>query len=209
MLSALLLTNIVSEWVNIMVYVMNVFLYQYWEGHHSLHKSNRPPVQRAVSLAMLVDFLNNFWRHYVVKQIPKINIASVEYFNRKLKRKYLLWTTLFVQWMSGSRHNIFEASIFTNKNSRDTRCVLETVVLVVTLYWYSLCTGISSPRLGSDDFPLPAARHVSARVHRDASQRHEHGVTFMFAVWGQLVDHDLTLTAETKGKTDQLKPSSS
>lgn len=35
--------------------------------------------------------------------------------------------------MSGSRHNIFEANIFTNKNSCDTGCVLETVVLVVTL----------------------------------------------------------------------------
>ncbi|XP_054268115.1 lactoperoxidase-like [Macrosteles quadrilineatus] len=66
--------------------------------------------------------------------------------------------------------------------------------------------GISSPRVGSDDFPLPPPRHVSARVHKDVSQRHEHGVSFMFVAWGQLVDHDLTLTAETKDPVTRRDP---
>uniref|UniRef100_A0A8D8QM30 Peroxidasin homolog n=1 Tax=Cacopsylla melanoneura TaxID=428564 RepID=A0A8D8QM30_9HEMI len=58
--------------------------------------------------------------------------------------------------------------------------------------------GISKPRQGWDDFPLPSARTVSFHAHRDVARDSHHGLAFMFAAWGQLVDHDLTLTAETK-----------
>ncbi|XP_075210101.1 salivary peroxidase/catechol oxidase-like [Lycorma delicatula] len=58
--------------------------------------------------------------------------------------------------------------------------------------------GISELRQGLDGFPLPPARAVSSRVHKDFSKEHDHIVTIMFVAWGQLIDHDLTLTAETK-----------
>jgi hypothetical protein len=60
------------------------------------------------------------------------------------------------------------------------------------------CTGISELRANREGFPLPNPRVVSAQVHRDEGP-HDHVVTLMFAAWGQLMDHDLTFTAETKG----------
>ncbi|XP_024215027.2 myeloperoxidase [Halyomorpha halys] len=57
---------------------------------------------------------------------------------------------------------------------------------------------ISEPRVARDGSPLPLERLVSTRVHADISKRHDLRVSFMFPAWGQLVDHDLTLTAETK-----------
>ncbi|XP_014255974.1 lactoperoxidase-like isoform X2 [Cimex lectularius] len=57
---------------------------------------------------------------------------------------------------------------------------------------------VSDPRAGRDGFPLPSPRLVSSTVHADTSTRHEHRISFMFPAWGQLIDHDLTLTAETK-----------
>lgn len=60
-------------------------------------------------------------------------------------------------------------------------------------------SGISEPKVSKNGYPLPLARLVSSTVHGHKPIRHQHLVTFMFASWGQLVDHDLTLTAETKG----------
>uniref|UniRef100_A0A146LIQ2 Peroxidasin n=1 Tax=Lygus hesperus TaxID=30085 RepID=A0A146LIQ2_LYGHE len=57
---------------------------------------------------------------------------------------------------------------------------------------------VSEPRVGRDGFPLPPARLVSTTVHGDTSTKHAHLISFMFPAWGQLIDHDLTLTAETK-----------
>ncbi|KAK9507071.1 hypothetical protein O3M35_008894 [Rhynocoris fuscipes] len=57
---------------------------------------------------------------------------------------------------------------------------------------------ISEPRVSKDGYPLPLVRLVSTMVHADKPIRHQHTVTFMFASWGQLVDHDVSLTAETK-----------
>lgn len=59
--------------------------------------------------------------------------------------------------------------------------------------------GIDEPRTGYDGYPLPSARVVSAHLHRDEG-RHDHAVTIMTVAWGQAIDHDMTLTAETKGE---------
>ena len=52
--------------------------------------------------------------------------------------------------------------------------------------------------------PLPSARTVSSSVHQDKGF-HDHAVTIMLIAWGQFIDHDITLTSETKdpntGKT--------
>ena len=61
------------------------------------------------------------------------------------------------------------------------------------------CAGIDAPRAGYDGYPLPSARVVSAHVHRDEGA-HDHAVTIMTVAWGQAIDHDMTLTAETKGE---------
>lgn len=59
--------------------------------------------------------------------------------------------------------------------------------------------GIKSIRTSVTGFPLPNPRSISARVHKDAPRPHRSDISFMFAAFGQLIDHDLTLTAETKG----------
>ncbi|XP_050520444.1 peroxidase-like [Daktulosphaira vitifoliae] len=58
--------------------------------------------------------------------------------------------------------------------------------------------GIKSFRTSITGFPLPNPRSISARIHRDLPKPHRTDISFMFAAWGQLIDHDLTLTAETK-----------
>lgn len=62
-----------------------------------------------------------------------------------------------------------------------------------------MCLGIKSIRTSITGFPLPNPRSVSARVHKDIPKPHRTDISFMFAAFGQLIDHDLTLTAETKG----------
>ncbi|CAL4121104.1 unnamed protein product, partial [Meganyctiphanes norvegica] len=57
--------------------------------------------------------------------------------------------------------------------------------------------GISAPRVGRDGYPLPSPRVISAHLHRDEGL-HDHAITIMTVAWGQAIDHDLTLTAETK-----------
>eukprot|EP00095_Tigriopus_kingsejongensis_P005480 snap_masked-scaffold491_size156641-processed-gene-0.8 protein:Tk05480 transcript:snap_masked-scaffold491_size156641-processed-gene-0.8-mRNA-1 annotation:"hypothetical protein DAPPUDRAFT_301956" len=64
--------------------------------------------------------------------------------------------------------------------------------------------GISAPRISVTGRPLPSARAVSTAGHRDTGF-HDHAVTILLVAWGQLMDHDITLTGETKdprtGKT--------
>ncbi|XP_042243457.1 peroxidase-like isoform X2 [Homarus americanus] len=57
--------------------------------------------------------------------------------------------------------------------------------------------GIDAPRVGAGGYPLPSPRVVSAHLHRDEGL-HDHAITIMTVAWGQAIDHDLTLTAETK-----------
>ncbi|XP_046580899.1 peroxidasin homolog [Haliotis rubra] len=53
----------------------------------------------------------------------------------------------------------------------------------------------STPRLDSQDNPLPNARLVSRVMHTDdTSQANSTGVTHMVMQWGQFLDHDITLT---------------
>ena len=57
--------------------------------------------------------------------------------------------------------------------------------------------GVSAPRVSSSGFPLPSPRAVSTSVHQDDGF-HDHAVTVLMVAWGQFMDHDLTLTAETR-----------
>ena len=79
--------------------------------------------------------------------------------------------------------------------------------------------GISAPRASITGRPLPTPRAVSAHVHKvslglsnffypltDIScvkcvqdeGFHDHAVTVLLVVWGQFIDHDITLTSETR-----------
>jgi len=67
--------------------------------------------------------------------------------------------------------------------------------------------GLSKPREHSKHgYKLPSPRSVSAHIHRDEGL-HDHAITIMAVAWGQAIDHDMTLTAETKlpGTTDDPK----
>jgi len=66
--------------------------------------------------------------------------------------------------------------------------------------------GISAPRASArNNQPLPSARLISSYVHPD-SGFHDHAVTIMLVAWGQFMDHDITLTAETKDKATGKTP---
>nr|AZS64104.1 haem peroxidase [Lygus hesperus] len=58
------------------------------------------------------------------------------------------------------------------------------------------CDGVSEPRCGSRE-ALPPARDVTLKLHR-ANYKSDHKFNFMFAVWGQFIDHDITATAITR-----------
>lgn len=64
--------------------------------------------------------------------------------------------------------------------------------------------GLDAPRTGSG-YPLPSARVVSAHLHRDEGL-HDHAITIMTVAWGQAIDHDMTLTAETKEPNTKKDP---
>ncbi|KAK2721117.1 hypothetical protein QYM36_003405 [Artemia franciscana] len=64
--------------------------------------------------------------------------------------------------------------------------------------------GISAPREGVAG-PLPSPRLVSAAVHRDLGY-HDHAVTVFLTAWGQAIDHDLTLTADSKDRATDEDP---
>ncbi|KAF2353932.1 hypothetical protein FHG87_015313, partial [Trinorchestia longiramus] len=58
--------------------------------------------------------------------------------------------------------------------------------------------GLDAPKFTSKHgHDLPSPRVVSAHVHRDEGL-HDHAITIMAVAWGQAIDHDMTLTAETK-----------
>ncbi|XP_065335195.1 chorion peroxidase-like [Cloeon dipterum] len=65
--------------------------------------------------------------------------------------------------------------------------------------------GVGQPRRSVSGRPLPNARLVSATVHRDLGF-HDHAVTLMFLAWGQLLDHDVTFTAEAKNPGTNTEP---
>ena len=52
--------------------------------------------------------------------------------------------------------------------------------------------------------PLPGARHVSSRLFPDADIPQQDR-NMMMVFWGQLIDHDLTLTAITEVPVDECK----
>lgn len=59
-------------------------------------------------------------------------------------------------------------------------------------------------RAASSGRPLPSPRFVSRASHPDDGF-HDHAVTILLVAWGQFLDHDITLSAETRdprtGKT--------
>lgn len=62
--------------------------------------------------------------------------------------------------------------------------------------------GVNAPRISASGQPLPTARLVSSINHKDLGF-HDHAVTVYLPAWGQLIDHDMALGAETKEpKTD-------
>jgi peroxidase len=62
---------------------------------------------------------------------------------------------------------------------------------------YAYADGISAPRKAVSGRDLPSPRQVSALMHRD-EKIHEHSINILFIAWGQFIDHDMTLTAETE-----------
>jgi peroxidase len=63
--------------------------------------------------------------------------------------------------------------------------------------------GISAPRAATNGYPLPSPRSISSKLHKDEGF-HDHAVTILLVAWGQFIDHDITLTAETKDpRTDK------
>ncbi|KAK4036552.1 hypothetical protein OUZ56_028603 [Daphnia magna] len=65
--------------------------------------------------------------------------------------------------------------------------------------------GISEPRISATGKELPTARYVSALNHRDYGF-HDHAVTVYLPAWGQLMDHDMTLGAESKEPETDAEP---
>jgi len=65
--------------------------------------------------------------------------------------------------------------------------------------------GISEPRKSVTGYPLPSPRSVSSHLHKDEGF-HDHAVTILLVAWGQFIDHDITLTAETKDPKTKKQP---
>lgn len=64
---------------------------------------------------------------------------------------------------------------------------------------------MSSPRLSVTGNPLPSPRLISKSVHTDDGF-HDHAATIFLVFWGQFVDHDITLTSETKDPRTAKSP---
>ncbi|CAG0890251.1 unnamed protein product [Darwinula stevensoni] len=62
--------------------------------------------------------------------------------------------------------------------------------------------GVDAVRAASDGSPLPPVRLVSTAIHGDKGH-HDHAATLMLVAWGQAIDHDITLTAETKNEQNK------
>lgn len=65
------------------------------------------------------------------------------------------------------------------------------------------CDGIGSPRCAKDKTSLPSSRLISLKLHRP-EYKSDPKFTYMFAVWGQFIDHDMTSTALNKGVDGQF-----
>ncbi len=66
--------------------------------------------------------------------------------------------------------------------------------------------GISAPRKSYDGHgDLPSPRAISTAVHEDEGF-HDHAVTLLLVAWGQYIDHDITLTAETRDPRTRKTP---
>ncbi|KAG7153626.1 Chorion peroxidase-like 1 [Homarus americanus] len=65
--------------------------------------------------------------------------------------------------------------------------------------------GVSSLRVASDGGELPSARQVSNTVHKNKLAE-SHSYTVHTMSWGQFVDHDITLTALSKGSGGRSIP---
>ena len=76
----------------------------------------------------------------------------------------------------------------------DGNHVVDQIFDVFFISW----TGVSEPRISVTGKELPTARYVSAINHRDFGF-HDHAVTVYLPAWGQLIDHDMTQGAESKG----------
>jgi hypothetical protein len=64
-------------------------------------------------------------------------------------------------------------------------------------------TGVDAPRVSASGAELPTARLVSSLTHKDMGF-HDHAVTIYLPAWGQLIDHDMAMGAESKGKFQML-----
>lgn len=62
-----------------------------------------------------------------------------------------------------------------------------------------LIAGVSEPRASATGRELPTARLVSTLTHKDLGF-HDHAVTVYLPAWGQLIDHDMAMGAESKGR---------
>lgn len=65
--------------------------------------------------------------------------------------------------------------------------------------------GVSAPRVSVTGSPLPSPRLISRAVHTDDGF-HDHAVTIFLVFWGQFMDHDITLTSETKDPKTNKTP---
>ncbi|BES88141.1 Animal haem peroxidase [Nesidiocoris tenuis] len=97
-------------------------------------------------------------------------------------------------WCKESRYRRHDGSCNNLRRPNDGTATFPFKRLLLPQY----ADHISEPRVGREGFPLPPPRLVSTTVHGDTSTAHAQLISFMFPAWGQLIDHDLTLTAETK-----------
>ena len=65
--------------------------------------------------------------------------------------------------------------------------------------------GVSAPRVSVTGSPLPSPRLISRAVHTDDGF-HDHAVTIFLVFWGQFMDHDISLTSETKDPKTNKTP---
>lgn len=65
--------------------------------------------------------------------------------------------------------------------------------------------GVSAPRISVTGSELPTARLVSTLTHKDMGF-HDHAVTIYLPAWGQLIDHDMAMGAESKDPRTNSEP---
>ena len=81
---------------------------------------------------------------------------------------------------------------------------VKTICSPLWLFAMSVPIPHSVFRAAASGKPLPTPRYISRAVHPDEGF-HDHAVTLLLVAWGQFLDHDITLSAETRdtrtGKT--------